>query len=284
VSNTRAGRAYLNYCWVEVDGRVVHVSSYVGLPRPRARCPVCGAVAVLHLGNRRAHHYQHKNGISSCPLSAGETAKHFNAKHHVAEQLRGGASLHVSVRCPGDADDTNCPHTSELLFAQNWNTVDVESTVGSVRPDVLVNANTGLLAAIEILVTHSVSQGKAAVLAELKVPWVEVAADDALGWKAGEPLPVFRTHLTADAWLCFDHRAARDLRLKHEAGLEELRRAVAARAAREQQEAESKLARQRTVRLMAIDAVADAKRVRYIFRVNARMDSHGGEAEKVWLA
>jgi hypothetical protein len=284
VTRRKADQNHLNYCWVEVDGSVVHVSRYAGRTRPKGHCPVCGKPAVLHLGERRPHHYQHKGGVSGCPLSEGETAKHFNAKHHVAEQLRATSALQVSGRCPGDGGDTDCPHRSELLLVQGWRAIEVESTVGSSRADVLVVGETGPTAAIEILVTHSVPQAKAALLAELKVPWIEVAADDALHWDSTEALTAVRSHLGPDPWLCTDHRNSRDQRLRTELLLEEARRATAVRKAREQQEADSKRARQRTVRYMVVDAVSDTNRARYIFRVNVQLNVQRTAQEKVWLS
>jgi hypothetical protein len=279
------GRHHIDYCWIEVDGRVLHVSHYVGRARPsNARCPVCGAQAILHLGAKNSHHYQHQGGASGCPLSEGETAKHFNAKHHVAEQLRAGAPLHIRGRCPGDGIETVCSHTHELLWVQDWIDIGVESTVGALRPDVLILGETGPLAAVEILVTHSVTQEKASVLTRLNVPWVEVTADDALSWSLGEALPILRCDLAPDMWLCDDHRAARDRRLKEEEQREKARLAAAARAAREQQEEDARRARQRTVTVMVIDAVTGAKRSRYVFRVTVQMQPNGKAAERVWLS
>jgi hypothetical protein len=273
-----------NYCWVEVDGRVVHVSHYVGSPRPRGLCPVCKASVVLHLGERKAHHYQHKGGISGCPLSAGETAKHYNAKHHVAAQLRAGSELRIGRRCPGDGSDTGCSQRSDVLFAKDWAHVIVETTVGSLRPDVLIINETGPIAAVEILVTHSVSWEKAEILACLDVPWIEVDADDALQWTADKALPVACTHITGEVWLCPGHTAARALRLRTESLLEEARQAAVARAEREQQEAESKLARQRIMKFIAVDAVSDTRRARHVFRVSVQLDAGETIVENAWLS
>ena len=84
---------------------LTHVSIFQAIPRgrrPRVRCPECDLEVTLHLGPERAHHFAHPPG-ARCIVTQPETALHFNAKFHIAKELREaaarGATLTLAVSC-----------------------------------------------------------------------------------------------------------------------------------------------------------------------------------------
>jgi hypothetical protein len=94
-------------------------------------------------------------------------------------------------------------------------------------PDIVLYRGDQLVGAIEVFHTHAVDEEKAAILAALKVPWIEVRADERLiqqsrAWTARELLPIHREG-PAKPWRCESHLAA----LEREAAAERGHRAEA---------------------------------------------------------
>ncbi|HYD55257.1 MAG TPA: competence protein CoiA family protein, partial [Gemmatimonadaceae bacterium] len=208
--------------WILVDERIAPVSSFAHLPpraRPRVRCPLCRGPVVLKLGPRRAHHAAHV-GDAGCPVLHGETALHVNTKCHLAHALEHCAHprLHVRRRCgarmtEGDGRGHRCEAVEERAWVTDWDAVELELTLDGARPDITLLRAGRPIAAIEVVSTHAVSSTKAAVLAALGVPWVEVSARrDLYGglvpWTASEPLEARRLGPGTDdlrPWRCRVH-------------------------------------------------------------------------------
>lgn len=183
-----------------------------------------------NLGPKKAHHFSHApNAI--CATQSGETAAHLNAKFHIAATLRNAAGLLVRERCVGSGGDWACGHTRVIRFATEWDAVHVERSLGSLRPDVLLERDGRPQAAIEVYATHAVSDTKAAELGRMGVPWLEVIADPALydpdtPWTADQPLPAVR-HEPRSGWQCSMCRREARERVRAE---EEARRRAEERA------------------------------------------------------
>lgn len=105
----------------------------------------------------------------------------------------------------------------------DWDEVAVEACVAAAethrRPDIVLRRRGQAIGAIEVLVTHAVSDEKAAVLASAGVPWVEVLANERLldpvsGWRLGTALPAKRIgpSETEGGWRC-DRHSRRENRL-----------------------------------------------------------------------
>lgn len=197
--------------WVQVDGRVRHVSEFAHLKshhRPRPECWSCGGELLLVLGSQVAHHARHRVA-AKCAASEPESILHWNVKHYVAAQLRRGGPLLVTVSCSSPGSQRKCSTTGRVEFADGWTEVRVESSLGGRRPDVLLLKGEIPLVAIEIVVTNPVSKEKAADLANLGVPWIEVPASD-VGmhgpdrWSRRGPLPTTRIAPPPSEWDCPD--------------------------------------------------------------------------------
>ncbi|MEQ1635036.1 MAG: hypothetical protein ABL997_21835, partial [Planctomycetota bacterium] len=73
--------------------------------------------------------------------------------------------------------------------------VEVEHSVGTRRPDLTLTRGGKAVAAVEVFATHAVDGEKARVLASLRLPWVEVRAQDVLqgvAWTPAQLLPVHK--------------------------------------------------------------------------------------------
>lgn len=189
--------------WVLVEGKLCHVSEFRNLPpraRPEAHCPICERRVTLKLGQIRAHHFAHQPE-DVCFASQPETALHLNCKFHIYRQLLTARKLDTTISCRG------CGKQKQLLWKQDWDAVEVEYKMNSLRPDIALLQNGRVIGAIEILVTHSVGEQKALVLQALEVDWIEVDGCEAIytepdAWTAKAPLVTRRQYPKLAAWIC----------------------------------------------------------------------------------
>jgi predicted RNA-binding Zn-ribbon protein involved in translation (DUF1610 family) len=138
-------------------------------------CPGCGDEVVARLGAQRTHHFAHRPG-SACPLTAPETALHFNAKQRLlalaGEAFSGAREVTLLSRCAG------CRRPAPRSLASLGDAAVAEGSVGALRADVLVTLAGAPALALEVLVTHAVDAAKEAALAACGVPAVEIDARD----------------------------------------------------------------------------------------------------------
>lgn len=210
--------------WVVVGDRLRPVGDFAHLApnaRPEARCPVCRETVTLKLGEERIHHAAHRPGTTCALASHGESAAHLNVKCHLATVLRAAAGerarLVVRDRCRESVWASENPRSSRCGMVQDtpwlegWDAVEVELTIGTLRPDVILLREGKAIGAIEVVARHGVDEAKATSLRALGLPWVEVRADVRLydplrPWAAEHPLPTIRRSvLGALPWRCPDH-------------------------------------------------------------------------------
>jgi hypothetical protein len=254
---------------------------------PAVVCPVCQHPVVIRIPKYRIHHAAHAPG-DVCPVTRPETALHFNLKCLIATELRlastAGWPLLVRDTCfvgswnvsrerrldsaPPEGvhrsewlNSSPCPKTRERVWLASWDRVELESRVGSLEasliPDITLYRGDELVGAIEVFHTHAVDDEKAAILAALEVPWIEVRADERMieqsrAWTAREPLPI-HSESSAKRWRCESHVAA----LEGEVEAEGQRLAQAEKEAEAKREAAEK------------DAEAKREAARHTFRVCA---------------
>lgn len=287
----RSPRPVSNLTWAVVEGVPQEVSEFSHLPpraRPAASCPQCKRTVTMKLGQVVAHHFAHRPG-DECAASGGETALHLNAKFHLARELRRGSSVLVAENCADDVRDPRsqyggrlpCPESHARAWdVPGWTEVEVELAVGTRRPDITLLVAGTAVAAVEIVVSHSVDEAKAADLAASGVPWLEVAAHDVLGdpdrpWSEETPLPVLRFS-QAGSWICPAHVAAREERAA--------RAAQAVRDARAAEEARERRRKNRVQRWLfrVVDLYwPSGKKFREIYEMVVRIVE--GKVVKVWL-
>lgn len=181
--------------WVIVDGVSRHVSDFADLEkadRPQAQCSNCESQLVLKLGDVRAHHAAHRSGVI-CATASSEGALHMNVKMYLWKVLQGASRILVTQPCscvPG----RECAATRRQVWASDWSEVTVEHRLGQTRPDIVLQANGRAVAAIEVFASNRVSREKARLLAGLRIPWLEVRAQDIettgeSAWTPSEVLP-----------------------------------------------------------------------------------------------
>lgn len=202
--------------WVIVDGVPRHVSDFAGLAaraRPIALCPHCGRRLILRLGRVRRHHAAHQPG-AVCAATRPETALHLDCKFALAAALGAASEQDVALvfrrRCAGGFG-ASCEETNDVAWVGGWDAVRVEHGLADHRrPDILLLRAGEPIGAVEIVVSNKVSDEKAAALATLGVPWVEIDADARFTrpgtWQIDQPIDARRVN-DAAAWRCAVHSA-----------------------------------------------------------------------------
>jgi hypothetical protein len=159
-------------------GNRVHVDELDPSKR-RARAPFrclgCGEELLPHLGRIRARHFAHRPD-SVCPLTAPESALHFNAKVRLLELCRlafsGERKVILEARCP------RCRRQEPQDLAGLGDGAILEGMAGRIRADVLVTRNDEPALVMEVLVTHGLDDEKEHSLTELASPTAEIDARD----------------------------------------------------------------------------------------------------------
>lgn len=191
--------------WVLVEGNLCEVSMFSDLSpqdRPDVFCPICERQVTLKLGKKRAHHFAHRPE-DICASINPETALHLNCKFHIYRQLQAATEVYTSTSCG------RCRKQKPLLWKQDWDAVEVEYKVDSLRPDIVLLQNNNPIGAIEIFVTHAVNDLKAQRLQNLGVDWVEVVGRENIyeepnAWIATQPLNPYKQHPSPPSWVCPD--------------------------------------------------------------------------------
>ena len=154
-------------------------------------CPDCRGAVRLRRGTKRRPHFYHLVH-STC---TGETALHLAAKRLLCTAINRRVPLAFDTPRP-------CGHRVQQPLPDGIVRAEEEAVVDPFRLDVgLFGAMETLLAAVEIVVSHPVTDEKAQ---ELSVPWVEVEAIAVV-----DTQPHFLTGSVADAMPTWVIRAKR---------------------------------------------------------------------------
>jgi hypothetical protein len=146
-----------------------------GSRRQRApfTCPGCREPLVARLGRVRVPHFAHRPG-SACPLTAPETALHFNAKARLLAlceaAFSGSRRVLLLARCPA------CRRVAPRSLSALGDAAAAEGAMGAPRADVLVTKGGRPALAIEVLVTHAVEPAREAAVTSAGIALVEVDA------------------------------------------------------------------------------------------------------------
>lgn len=190
--------------WVLVDGIPHNVTEFASIrpkQRPLALCPLCQTSVILKLGNERVHHYAHLSEVV-CAATQPETALHLNAKYYLYSQLQQTRSVTIDNSCAGQ-----CGAKRQIIWLQEWDEVLVEHGLGSYRPDITLFTNKNPIGALEILVSHKVSEQKASFFHENAIPGLEIKVNEQFyegdtKWIPDKPLPYYRQFPNTEKWVC----------------------------------------------------------------------------------
>jgi len=190
--------------WVLVDKHLREVSEFAHLPRnqrPDASCPACQRPIIFKLGNYRVHHYAHRPE-DVCAANQPETALHLNTKFYIYKQLLQARTVYIEESCA-----RYCGEKRTQVWLEKWDSVNVEFTVDSFRPDIALLSEGKVIGAIEVLVSHSVSEQKAQYFADQRISWLEVQANETLyegdnTWTPEKPLAFYHCYPQFEHWIC----------------------------------------------------------------------------------
>jgi hypothetical protein len=189
--------------WVLIEGNLCEVSAFRDLPpkaRPDAYCPVCERQVTLKLGQKRVHHFAHRPE-DICSATKPETAIHLNCKFYIYQQLVKATNVYTSSSC------SRCGKQKSVLWKQDWDHVEVEYKMESLRPDIALLQNGKVIGAIEIFVTHAVNEEKAQRFQSQDVDWIEIYGDEGIyeepnAWTAEKPLDAISQYPQIPSWTC----------------------------------------------------------------------------------
>jgi len=218
---------------IEVDGtferhRLYPVSAWADRPprqRPPSYCPICLEPVTLKLGAKLRHHYAHAS-TSTCRAATPEGALHLDAKLRLAGAFAGGGSYltlrRICNRAPQDRSGTRCGSEPAQTVEVEWDAVEVEYALPSLRADLILLRQGTPVLAIEVFATHEVDDAKAEKYRSLGVPWLEVSGRHLLQsdteWHRELPVPVLADSGRQPVrWRCQRHQGLWDAHLHHQA-------------------------------------------------------------------
>lgn len=134
----------------------------------QCRCIVCAEPLIARQGAVREHHFAHASGREPCDVNH-ESVLHRYAKRVIQEA--GGLTVPVdSVILAHLGRDGETPPSAWLELPQ----IDVERSVGDLRPDLLGHTDAGLQIAIEVAYTSFCDLLKIDRFAQLGLPVLEI--------------------------------------------------------------------------------------------------------------
>jgi competence CoiA-like predicted nuclease len=202
--------------WVLVDQILCNVSDFAHLSpqkRPETICPVCQRPVILKLGSILVHHYAHQPD-SICTASQPETALHLNTKFHIYSQLLHARAIYIGQNCEG------CNRREKKhLWLEGWDSVEVEYRVDSFRPDIALLSKGRVIGAIEVYLSHAVTDEKIQYFDSENIAWLEVSAQEAVyegsdAWTPEKPLAIYRSRPALEPWTCGKCQAAAEKQQK----------------------------------------------------------------------
>ena len=135
-------------------------------------CPGCGEVLIARQGEVRAWHFAHESG-AECG-GAAESALHLAAKHIILrEAIVMTPAMEISAHrtLPDGRRGSGMACLPAALH--DLHGVQLEASVGAVRPDVYAYTDDGQLI-VEIAVTHPVDLEKSALLEQTGIAAMEI--------------------------------------------------------------------------------------------------------------
>lgn len=152
-----------------LNGKLVHISFVSGGVNCNCRCPECDGLLIAKKGALKQHHFAHAN-VDDCG-KGGETALHLAAKEIIRKRK--------CIYLPAVEAKFSLMDFSRVLkvFAPEQkyelDSVVLEKRIGSIIPDALAYVRSRPIA-IEIKVSHSVSEDKIAYYQAIGMSAIEI--------------------------------------------------------------------------------------------------------------
>ena len=176
---------YLQFAIKEDTRKCVHISQLSEATERGLSCNcvciTCGAAMLSKMGTKRRHHFAHRSNYdkNKCnTFSNTESAIHLMAKDILSEER------HIRLPkyyLPVDANRNPIdPNQNEPFLCSNeedweYDNVDIEKTIGTIRPDALLYGAKNLI--VEIEVTHRTNSNKIKTIGEQDIAAIEIKID-----------------------------------------------------------------------------------------------------------
>lgn len=148
--------------------QLVHVKEVARGSACQCRCVVCNEPLVARQGEVRQHHFSHASNSEPCE------SNHESLLHRYAKQLIVEAWGLVAPVTPPVAEYFGWNVEADKAILQALGPVVEEYAICNVRPDILLVTTDGLQVAVEIAYSSFCDKLKAAELAQLKLPTLEI--------------------------------------------------------------------------------------------------------------
>jgi competence protein CoiA len=153
---------------LDQSSRLVFVSEVQRGLACRCRCVVCLEPLIARQGEVREHHFAHASGLEPCEVS------HESLLHRYAKQvIQAAGGLTVPIE-PSIADKLGLEGTSEPSVHLELLQIEVERTIGDVRPDLLGHTRLGVMIAIEVAYSSFCDLLKVDHFDQLNLPALEI--------------------------------------------------------------------------------------------------------------
>lgn len=149
-----------------LDGQLVTVESVPSGLACGCLCPACGAPLVAKKGPQNVHHFSH--AVKTDCKGALETALHIKAKDVLS---RFNQIMLPSYYHPERYRKPWAEHKPCVYFYSN---ALIETKIGRIRPDVVLDGLESKPLIIEIFVTHAIDNQKAIEIKEIGLPCLEI--------------------------------------------------------------------------------------------------------------
>lgn len=151
------------------------------------QCLDCQSRLFLREGLERQKHFAHPP--TSSTGCAGESLNHKAAKVLLAQQLRrdleSSGKFHFQQYCPGAGDKCKLGNlVPDMRAIECWTGVELEVAYLDFRLDVAIVNGSEVVFGFEVYHRHEVPEKKST---KLKIPWMELIADDILSFKPRIP-------------------------------------------------------------------------------------------------
>lgn len=159
-------RSHFDLTYALKNGEIVGIEDVERGLQCNCICPACGKDLIAKKGNKREHHFAHRNG-ANCEYGY-QTSLHFVAKD-ILMKARKIVLPPVVLSFPGSPKNARISNSITLDF----DSVKLEKSFGAIVPDIIISKGKRKLF-VEIYVTHRIDDAKLEKLKNVGISTIEI--------------------------------------------------------------------------------------------------------------